>query len=145
MGQSTMEDELKAALARFVAQGGVLLPRASDSDIAAANAELVAHDCPELPADYVAFLKRANGLMREGFMLYPVRGDQWSLVSRTIKERKAADLDRCHVIGFVHYELMPVVRDCTTGEYRWHDESGPLIGSYPSLPRLIEDRGKPLR
>ena len=140
-----MEDPLKTALATFVAHGGVSLAPASDSDIAAANAELVAHDCPELPLDYVAFLKLANGAMREGFLLYPVRGDQHSLVSQTIRERKAADLDLCHVVGFVHYELIPVVRDWATGEYRWHDESGSLMGTYTSLEMLLDDRGKPIR
>ena len=140
-----MDDPLKTALATFVAQGGVLLPAASDSDIAAANAELAAHDCPELPLDYVVFLKHANGLMRAGFLLYPVRGEQHSLVSETIKERKENFYDRCHVVGFVHFELMPVVRDWATGEYRWHDEGGPVMGTYTSLEMLLGDRGKPIR
>jgi hypothetical protein len=46
--------------------------------------------------------------MCEGFMLYPVSGEQLSLVSATIKERKAAHHDLCHVVRFVHYELMPL-------------------------------------
>lgn len=140
-----MDATLKAALAIFVAQGGVLSAPASDSDLAAANAELAVHDCPELPPDYVTFLKHADGLMCPGFLLYPVRGEQFSLVSVTIKERKENFHDRCHVVGFVHYELMPVVRDWATGEYRWHDESGPLIGTYTSLEMLLGERGKPIR
>jgi hypothetical protein len=51
---------LKTTLGTFVSRGGKLLDPASESDIAAANAELVAHDCPELPPDYVALLKQAN-------------------------------------------------------------------------------------
>ncbi len=136
-----MDDPLRTALTTFVARGGVLSAPASDSDsdIAAANSELAAHDCPELPLDYVALLKQTDGLMCPGFLLYPVRGEQFSLVSATIKERKQGFHDRCHVVGFVHYELMPVVRDWATGEYRWHDESGPLIGNYASLEMLLED------
>lgn len=139
-----MDEPLKAALAKFAAQGGVLLPPASDSEIALANAELAANDCAELPQDYVAFLKHANGVMREGFMLYPVRGDQFSLVSATIKEKKLSFYEGCHAVGFVHYELMPVLRVWATGEYRWHDESGPLMGTYASLEMLLGDRGKPI-
>ena len=139
-----MDDSLKSALAAFTASGGVLSPPASDGDIAAANAELAAHDCPELPPDYVALLKHANGMMREGFMLYPVRGDQYSLVTQTIKEKKESVHDRCHVVGFVHYELMPIVRDWATGEYRWHDESGPLMATYTSIEMLLAERGKPV-
>lgn len=137
-----MDDPLKTALATFVARGGVLSAAASDSDIAAANAELAAHDCPELPPDYVALLKQTDGLMCPRFLLYPVRGEHFSLVSATLKERKQNFYDRCHVVGFVHYELMPVLRDWATREYRWHDESGPLMGTYASLEMLLDDRGK---
>jgi hypothetical protein len=102
-----------------------------------------AHGCPALPADYVAFLKKSNGAMGEGFLLYPLRAaesDAASIVNATIKERKKDNYDRCHVIGFVHYELMPVVRDWATGEYQWHDETGSLMARFTSLEGLLDDR-----
>ena len=142
-----MDETLKAALAQFVARGGKLFEPGSDSDIAAANAELAAHDCPELSPDYVAFLRQANGCVCERILLYPVTtvsDGVLSTVNATIKERKAGHFDRCHVVGQYYNTFMPLLRDWATGEYRWHEEDGSLMFRYDTFESMLDDLGKPI-
>lgn len=134
-----MSDLLKSALVSFVEGGGQLFAPATETDIVTANALLAAQDCPILPGDYISFLRKANGGVCFGFVLYPAiaaAGDP-STVEATIKERKADHFDRCHVVGQGYNSFIPLLRDWATGEYRWHDEDGSLIFRYETFESMV--------
>lgn len=142
MADAAMDANLKAALARFSERGGVLFGPANESDIAAANRELAAHDCPLLPLDYAALLMQANGGACFGFMLYPVLAleeNGTSMTQATVKERKAGFYDRCHIIGQGYNSFIPLLRDFATGEYRWHDEDGSLLSRHETIEGMLEE------
>lgn len=136
-----MDADLTAALARFSERGGELFASASESDIAAANGELAAHDCPVLAVDYAAFMMQANGGACFGFLLYPVMAlveGGASATQATIKERKADFFGRCHVVGQGYNSFIPLLRDFATGEYRWHDEDGSLMARYETIESMLD-------
>ncbi len=136
-----MNAGLRLALKNLILRGGALAKPPGGGAIERANAELAAHGCAALPSDYAVLLKGANGVSCNRLLLYPLgsRAEAFSLVGATIKERKAANLEPCHVVGHVHHDLQRVVRDCGSGQYRFYDDTDSLLWQYASLARMLDE------